>query len=1135
MNCQLITRKIRNHGALSWKWQQLHKPSIFRIVCRSITSSSSSPNGPTIIQSDDNRSRVRIGSVEIPIGKSSQSSFNDAFLIPSQYLSSTATSTSPSPTLLKHLQWMMTKDCLQQDMMLIGPPGAGELFRRRLALAYAELTQKPVEHLIITADMTESDFKQRRELVQQDGATTVQFVDQAPVRAAKNGRILVLDGIEKASRNVLPTINNLLENREMNLEDGRLLLPSHRIQMLSTSSQDDNMWIPVHPDFRVIALGVPCPPFNGRSLDPPIRSRFQIRRVDNPSSEELYEHLLEKHMNMNELVNEEQLSVAKSCAVLAGSMEHNGKLFPFNSLDSIWRIMKDFPLEDPSTIVYRAYPIAGKDSMKKEDELKDYSRFFGKESKKILSVSDYVVENVMEASDSNCNTNLAKVTFCPVETSSATVSTIVPTGGSSINRISSEYIVHTVGFRKALSAMVQEHGAGRDILLASPKGEGKNALAQEFAATLGYNTHLFAMYSDITSQDLLLRRGTDPITGETKWDDSALLKAARNGDLCILDGIEKLRPDVLTSLQSLTIDRDLPLPDGRRAVRSDRINSTDPEAIKASVPIHPSFRVIALASLDTDSQKWMTPGLMSMFSTIHLPPPTDECIRAILKQSSTQVMSEDNIDSLLMLRRNLTGNVAEECGVAPLSTRNMIRAVRRLGDGTKNDLHDVLGSIFLVDLLPPSQRLVLDSILKSAGIESATSRHDMEESTRTMEIVVEEDNAQIGSVSIPRKQAKRPEMVPSPQAFDIPSHTKIIHDVLAEWKNGERSFLFLGNQGTGKNKITDRICEIGNWEREYIQLHRDSTIGQLTLTPQLQDGKIVWNDSPLIRAVRDGCVLVVDEADKAPVEVISVVKGLVEDGELLLADGRRISKHREEGSGIIPIHPDFSLWVLANRPGYPFHGNDLIGEIGDCFSVRIISNPDLNSEMALLKSYAPGLDADTIRAVASSFAELRKYSDNGDISYPYSTREAIAVVKHLERFPSDGLVSALHNVLDFDSYDEHTYALLVQVFQRHGIPVSDYPSWKEALASSDVSLDGRAFSDLRIEYLNADGTSGQSPNPPGLSAPKFGKWDENNEAHVGGNQWAGGELVNYKQLHCLSCSMKLFSERLSFCYARYWW
>lgn len=52
------------------------------------------------------------------------------------------------------------------------------------------------------------------------------------MRAALNGRILVLDGIEKAERNVLPVLNNLLENREMPLEDGRFLMSSSRFDKL---------------------------------------------------------------------------------------------------------------------------------------------------------------------------------------------------------------------------------------------------------------------------------------------------------------------------------------------------------------------------------------------------------------------------------------------------------------------------------------------------------------------------------------------------------------------------------------------------------------------------------------------------------------------------------------------------------------------------------------------------------------------------------------------------------------------------------------------------------------------------------------------------------------------------------------
>lgn len=32
--------------------------------------------------------------------------------------------------------------------------------------------------------------------------------------------------------------------------------------------------------FRVVALGLPVPPFRGQAMDPPLRSRLQARRVD---------------------------------------------------------------------------------------------------------------------------------------------------------------------------------------------------------------------------------------------------------------------------------------------------------------------------------------------------------------------------------------------------------------------------------------------------------------------------------------------------------------------------------------------------------------------------------------------------------------------------------------------------------------------------------------------------------------------------------------------------------------------------------------------------------------------------------------------------------------------------------------
>ena len=50
------------------------------------------------------------------------------------------------------------------------------------------------------------------------------FTIKGAVNAAINGRILIIEGIEKAERNLLPILNNLLENRELNLDDGHFLV-----------------------------------------------------------------------------------------------------------------------------------------------------------------------------------------------------------------------------------------------------------------------------------------------------------------------------------------------------------------------------------------------------------------------------------------------------------------------------------------------------------------------------------------------------------------------------------------------------------------------------------------------------------------------------------------------------------------------------------------------------------------------------------------------------------------------------------------------------------------------------------------------------------------------------------------------
>ena len=85
--------------------------------------------------------------------------------------------------------------------------------------------------------------------------------------------------------------------------------------------------------------------------------------------------------------------------------------------------------------------------------------------------------------------------------------------------------------------------------------------------------------------------------------------------------------------------------------------------------------------------------------------------------------------------------------------------------------------------------------------------------------------------------------------------------------------------------------------------------------------------------------------------------------------------------------------------------------------VSCIDNLDEASEMALLRSYGPSVPDSTLKRLTGLFEDLRGMVDEGLLSYPYSTRELVNLVRHLEEFPKDSLVETVENVFAFDNYD----------------------------------------------------------------------------------------------------------------------
>ncbi|CAF1250925.1 unnamed protein product [Adineta steineri] len=281
--------------------------------------------------------------------------------------------------------------------------------------------------------------------------------------------------------------------------------------------------------------------------------------------------------------------------------------------------------------------------------------------------------------------------------------------------------------------------------------------------------------------------------------------------------------------------------------------------------------------------------------------------------------------------------------------------------------------------------------------------------------------------------------VPFTVFYENPIHSEIIQQMHESFLLGEH-LLLIGPQGVAKNRIVDHYLQTLKLPREYIQLHRDTTVQSLTIQANIIDGRIVYEDSPLIKAIKEGSIAVIDEADKAPTNVTGILKSLIESGSMFLSDGRRVYPKDTGDISTIPsnmiirTHPNFRMIVLANRPGFPFLGNDFFLSLGDHFSTFPILNPPRESEIILLQNFAPNLQREKLEQLVDVFTELRQLSIDGIISYPYSLRELVSIVKHLNMFPNESLADVVRNVFDLDNYNTDVIDRIRSILHRHGIP-----------------------------------------------------------------------------------------------------
>ena len=808
--------------------------------------------------SDGSDRVVRIGNVSKVVSAPSRPE-----LVPHSYLPE-----SPLPrSSLAHLKWLLQKDLLGQDVFLLGRPGPQ---RRQLAQQFLQLTSREMEFVSLSRDTTESDLKQRREI----RAGTAEYEDGSAVRAATQGRVLVLEGIEKVERNVLPVLNNLLENREMQLEDGRLLIPGHRYDGLlarhGQAALDSWRLVRVSPEFRVIALGLPVPRYPGSPLDPPLRSRFQARDVASPP----YQELLDQLATIAPQLERAQLAriLSFSCALLTEESAGLGLPdFPLAALPRALQLLQAVPELQPADLLAKIYPyklMLPQDGIRAvEDTLATFQLAAGGSGQQLAVAG---VESGAEPGLLRVKVGLGRAVR-EVEVSGGAVSAVNSNSGPWLS---------TAHHASLLAHLLLAASVDQTVCLVGPRGCGKSALVGQLAARLGLHQETVQLYEDMTARDLLQQRTTTQ-TGDTIWRLSPLVTAALEGRLAVLDGLHRVHRGSLAVLQRLLHDRELQLYDGTRLVDSQKFETMQQEAglsreeleSRGVRPIHPAFRLVALAeppTVGTAKGQWLTPEVLAMF-TFHEMRALEVGEEAAVLEAVVGQQGEVG-RAVLGLTHQLRGSedAVLRSLATNLSTRQLIRVARRLQHHPDTTAYSAINKACLARFLPALARQSLEKVMEQQGIEKSHQPVDP-----NIRCEVENNLLTIGTTTAVVSEPDTRGKVPETLFYETPQNLQLLEAMLQDFLLGE-AILLVGNQGTGKNKLVDRMLQLLNRPREYIQvltelldhrllfqslmsvctnsvnihccqLNRDTTVQTLTLQPSVRGGVIVYEDSPLVQ------------------------------------------------------------------------------------------------------------------------------------------------------------------------------------------------------------------------------------------------------------------------------------------------
>ncbi|MFH1877415.1 MAG: AAA family ATPase, partial [Candidatus Omnitrophota bacterium] len=229
----------------------------------------------------------------------------------------------------------------------------------------------------------------------------------------------------------------------------------------------------------------------------------------------------------------------------------------------------------------------------------------------------------------------------------------------------------------------------------------------------------------------------------------------------------------------------------------------------------------------------------------------------------------------------------------------------------------------------------------------------------------------------------------------------------------------------------------------------ETAVRDLTQRMVLVDGRTEWVPSGVVEAMEYGRWLVLDEIDRAPPGVLSVLNNLLQFKEITLPDGRRIKAHE-----------NFRVIALMNPPTAAYAGGELSSELEDRFLLHYIDYLEEEEEVEYLSSVAPDVDKGLIIRLVRAANDLRADYRRGFLPKPFSTRGLVNVVEHLNEYPDDLVYGELYRVFNLKYISEEYQETVNKVFVAYELmksPVEISP-WIDAdISEEDLTAEEGVF------------------------------------------------------------------------------